>query len=111
MFAAASWTILHWRLAKKCSMAAYCSGAISGLEAATLAFGFITSFGSIVWGIVTGVACSFTTKIKFWTRIDDPLITRAGGLCCDLLRWRDHSLHRPPDGKGTAMAAVLSRKL
>jgi Amt family ammonium transporter len=65
MFAAASWTILDWRLAKKWSMVAYCSGAISGLVAATPASGFITPFGSVVLGIVTGVVCNFATKGKF----------------------------------------------
>ncbi|KAI9767455.1 MAG: hypothetical protein M1840_005684 [Geoglossum simile] len=73
MFAAASWVILDWRLAKKWSMVAYCSGVISGLVAATPASGFITPFGSVVLGVVTGVVCNFATKIKFWIRIDDSL--------------------------------------
>ena len=71
MFAAATWCILDWRLARKWSMVGWCSGTISGLVAATPASGFMTPWGSIVLGIVTGVVANFSTKIKFWIRIDD----------------------------------------
>jgi Amt family ammonium transporter len=73
VFAAMAWTILDWRLARKWSMVGWCSGAISGLVAATPASGFITPWGSVILGIVSGVVCNFSTKIKFWIRIDDAL--------------------------------------
>ena len=62
MFGAATWVILDWRLARKWSMVGWCSGAISGLVAATPASGYITPWGSIVLGIVTGAVCNYATK-------------------------------------------------
>ncbi|KAI9722826.1 MAG: hypothetical protein M1828_004392 [Chrysothrix sp. TS-e1954] len=72
-FASASWVLLDWRLAKKWSMVGWCSGAISGLVAATPASGYITPWGSVILGIVTGVVANFATKIKYWIRIDDSM--------------------------------------
>ena len=62
MFGAASWTLLDWRLARKWSMVGWCSGAISGLVAATPASGYCTPWGSIILGVVTGVTCNYATK-------------------------------------------------
>ncbi|KAF2755795.1 ammonium transporter-like protein [Pseudovirgaria hyperparasitica] len=73
MFAAITWTLLDWRLARKWSMVGWCSGTISGLVAATPASGFIDPWASVVLGIVTGVVCNFGTKIKFWVKIDDSM--------------------------------------
>lgn len=64
-FSAMTWVLLDWRLAKKWSMVGWCSGAISGLVAATPASGYITPWGSIILGIVTAVVCNFSTKSKF----------------------------------------------
>jgi len=73
MFAAMTWCLLDFRLAKKWSMVGWCSGTISGLVAATPASGFIDPWASIILGIVAGVCCNFGTKIKFLIRIDDSL--------------------------------------
>ncbi|KAK4461879.1 ammonium transporter MEP3 [Cladorrhinum samala] len=73
MFAAMTWCLLDYRLAKKWSLVGWCSGTISGLVAATPASGVITPWASIILGVVTGVACNFGTKIKFYIRIDDAL--------------------------------------
>lgn len=73
MFAAVTWTLLDWRLARKWSMVGWCSGCISGLVAATPASGFITPWASIVLGVVTGATCNYATKIKYLLRIDDSL--------------------------------------
>ncbi|SPN96745.1 probable ammonium transporter MEAA [Cephalotrichum gorgonifer] len=73
MFAAMTWCLLDFRLAKKWSMVGWCSGTISGLVAATPASGFISPWASLVLGIVAGVACNFGTKIKFMVGIDDSL--------------------------------------
>ncbi|KAK0645037.1 Ammonium transporter MEP3 [Lasiodiplodia hormozganensis] len=73
MFAAMTWVLLDWRLARKWSMVGWCSGTISGLVAATPASGFITPWASVVLGVVTGIVCNFATKIKFWVRIDDAM--------------------------------------
>jgi len=72
-FAAFTWVLLDFRLARKWSMVGWCSGTISGLVAATPASGFITPWGSVVLGITTGVLCNFSTKIKYWIRIDDSM--------------------------------------
>ncbi|KAF2174056.1 hypothetical protein M409DRAFT_16330 [Zasmidium cellare ATCC 36951] len=73
MFAAMSWVLLDYRLARKWSMVGWCSGAISGLVAATPASGFIPPWASVVLGISTGVVANFATKIKYWIKIDDSM--------------------------------------
>lgn len=70
-FASIAWVLLDWRLARKWSMVGWCSGAISGLVAATPASGFITSWGSVVLGIVTGIVCNFATKSTFGANAPD----------------------------------------
>ncbi|KAH7329044.1 ammonium permease MepC [Stachybotrys elegans] len=72
-FAASTWCLLDYRLAKKWSMVGWCSGMISGLVAATPASGFLDMWASILLGVVAGVACNFATKIKFMVGIDDSL--------------------------------------
>ncbi|KAF1816268.1 ammonium transporter [Eremomyces bilateralis CBS 781.70] len=72
-FAAITWVLLDFRLAKKWSMVGWCSGTISGLVAATPASGFITPWASVALGIVTGIVCNFGTKVKFWIKIDDSM--------------------------------------
>lgn len=73
MFAAMTWTILDWRLAKKWSMVGWCSGAIAGLVAATPASGYITPWASVALGITTGILANFGTKVKYWIQIDDAM--------------------------------------
>ncbi|PHH75260.1 hypothetical protein CDD80_2506 [Ophiocordyceps camponoti-rufipedis] len=72
-FAAMTWCLLDYRLTKKWSMVGWCSGAISGLVAATPASGFIDAWASILMGLVSGVACNFGTQIKHLVSIDDAL--------------------------------------
>ncbi|KAJ0417059.1 ammonium transporter AmtB-like domain-containing protein [Aspergillus carlsbadensis] len=72
-FAAISWVILDWRLARKWSMVGWCSGTISGLVAATPASGFLPPWASVILGIVTGIVCNYATKVKYWIRIDDSM--------------------------------------
>ncbi|GAB7366652.1 hypothetical protein MBLNU230_g8634t1 [Neophaeotheca triangularis] len=73
MFAAMTWVILDWRLARKWSMVGWCSGTISGLVAATPASGLIPPWASVILGIVTGIVANFSTKIKYWIKIDDSM--------------------------------------
>lgn len=72
-FAAMTWVILDWRLARKWSMVGWCSGTISGLVAATPSSGFIPAWASVVLGVVTGITCNYATKVKYWIRIDDSM--------------------------------------
>lgn len=69
MFAAATWVLLDYRLARKWSMVGWCSGCISGLVAATPASGFIPPWASIILGIVAGAVCNFGTKGKTATSL------------------------------------------
>ena len=62
MFGAMSWCVLDWRLARRWSMVGWCSGAISGLVAATPSSGFIPTWASILLGISAGVIANFGTK-------------------------------------------------
>ncbi|EPE29148.1 Ammonium transporter [Glarea lozoyensis ATCC 20868] len=73
MFGAITWCLLDYRLARKWSMVGWCSGTISGLVAATPASGFITPWASVILGIAAGIICNFSTKIKFWIKIDDSM--------------------------------------
>lgn len=63
-FAAVTWVLLDFRLARKWSMVGWCSGTISGLVAATPASGYLETWGSVGLGIATGIICNFATKSK-----------------------------------------------
>lgn len=54
-------------------MVAVCSGCISGLVAATPSSGMIPLWASVILGIVSGIVCNFSTKIKYLCRVDDSL--------------------------------------
>lgn len=62
MFGAVTWAVLDFRLAKKWSMVGWCSGAISGLVAATPASGFIPLWASVILGVAAGAIANFATK-------------------------------------------------
>ncbi|KAF8666762.1 Ammonium transporter [Rhizoctonia solani] len=72
-FAGVTWCLLDFRLERKFTMVGFCSGTIAGLVAATPASGFITLWGSVVLGVVTGAVCNYATKIKYLIGIDDAL--------------------------------------
>jgi Amt family ammonium transporter len=63
-FAAITWVLLDWRLARKWSMVGWCSGTISGLVSATPASGFITPWASVALGIASGSITNYATKRK-----------------------------------------------
>ncbi|KAK9321152.1 ammonium transporter AmtB-like domain-containing protein [Lipomyces orientalis] len=73
VFGGLSWCLMDYRLERKWSTVAICSGFISGLVAATPASGFIPMWASVALGIVAGVTCNLATKLKFLLRIDDSL--------------------------------------
>lgn len=72
-FGGFSWCVMDWRMERKWSTVALCSGCISGLVAATPASGCITLYGSVVLGITAGVVCNFATKLKYLVEVDDSL--------------------------------------
>lgn len=70
-FGAMSWCLLDYRLERKWSTVAVCSGIISGLVAATPCSGIVPLWASVILGILAGVVCNFSTKIKYLVRVDD----------------------------------------
>ncbi|ODQ79688.1 hypothetical protein BABINDRAFT_7905 [Babjeviella inositovora NRRL Y-12698] len=72
-FGAMTWGILDWRMEKKWSTVALCSGCISGLVAATPASGCIPLWASVVLGVVAGAVCNFATGFKYLVHVDDSL--------------------------------------
>ncbi|CAN6608064.1 ammonium transporter Mep1p [Trichomonascus vanleenenianus] len=72
-FGAMSWCLLDFRLERKWSTVAVCSGIISGLVAATPCAGVIPLWASVVLGVVAGVLCNFATQLKFLLHIDDSM--------------------------------------
>lgn len=68
-----TWCLLDFRLEKKWSMVALCSGCISGLVAATPSSGMIPLWASVILGVTAGVVCNFSTQIKYLCRVDDSL--------------------------------------
>ncbi|KAK1525630.1 ammonium transporter [Colletotrichum costaricense] len=84
-----TWMLLDYRLEKKWSTIAFCSGAIAGLVAITPGAGFVTPWAAVIFGIVGGIACNFGTKLKFVLGIDDGLDVFAvhgiGGICGNIL--------------------------
>jgi len=76
-FAAFSWSVLDYRLERKWSMVAVCSGAVSGLVAATPASGNIPMWASVILGVVAGICCNLSTGIKYLINVDDSLDTFA----------------------------------
>lgn len=72
-FGAVSWCLLDFRLERKWSMVAVCSGCISGLVAATPSSGVIPLWASVILGALAGVVCNLATKIKYLCHVDDSL--------------------------------------
>lgn len=68
-----TWCLLDFRLERKWSMVALCSGCISGLVAATPSLGMIPLWASVILGVTAGVVCNFSTQIKYLCRVDDSL--------------------------------------
>jgi len=72
--AAMAWMFAEWSAKGKPSLLGLVSGAIAGLVAVTPASGFAGPMGSLVLGLVAGVACFLAcTSIKNAFRYDDSL--------------------------------------
>ncbi|AET39463.1 ammonium permease MEP3 Ecym_4411 [Eremothecium cymbalariae DBVPG len=68
-----AWCLVDYRLERKLSTVGLCSGVICGLVAATPSSGCITLYGSLIQGIVAGIVCNFSTKIKYYLHVDDAM--------------------------------------
>ena len=72
--AALAWMFAEWMSKGKASLLGLVTGAVAGLVAVTPASGFAGPMGSIVLGIVAGVACFiFSTSVKNALGYDDSL--------------------------------------
>lgn len=77
IFGGMTWCLLDYRLERKWSTVAVCSGIISGLVAATPASGVIPLWASVILGVVACVVCNFATQIKYLIHVDDSMDTFA----------------------------------
>lgn len=68
-----SWVMAEWVLLKKPSILGAASGLVAGLVAITPASGFVTASGSIIIGLLAGVACFFGVRLKSKLGFDDSL--------------------------------------
>ncbi|MDD5036721.1 MAG: ammonium transporter [Methylococcaceae bacterium] len=72
--AALAWTGAEWLVRDKPSMLGAASGAVAGLVAITPACGYVGPMGSIVLGLLAGVACFWAvTSLKSLLGYDDSL--------------------------------------
>ena len=68
-----AWVFGEWATRGKPSLLGACSGAIAGLVAVTPACGYIGVGGSLIVGILAGLAGLWgVTMLKRWLRVDDP---------------------------------------
>ncbi|TBU34870.1 ammonium transporter [Dichomitus squalens] len=67
------WCLLDFRIERKWSMVGFCSGTIAGLVAATPASGYIPQWAAVIMGTIVGAVANYSTKLKFFLRIDDAL--------------------------------------
>jgi len=70
---ALTWMLLDYRLERKWSTIALCSGAVAGLVGITPAAGYVGTPASMAIGVVTAVCCNFATKLKYLLKVDDAL--------------------------------------
>lgn len=73
IFAAFTWCLLEFRIAKRWSMVGWCSGSIVGLVAATPACGFIPPYAAVILGIAAAFISNIATHCKN-SRIDKIII-------------------------------------
>lgn len=57
----------------KYSILSFCSGVVSGLIAITPGAGYVPVSAAPFFGILGAVGCNYSTRLKFWLDVDDPL--------------------------------------
>ncbi len=72
-FAAISWLVLEWSLARKPKFVGLLTGAVAGLATITPAAGFITTSSAALVGILAGIICYGAVSLKNRLRWDDAL--------------------------------------
>lgn len=71
--AIAGWLLYEFVKEKKGTSLGAASGAVAGLVAITPAAGALSPFGSIVLGLIAGIACAAAVSLKWKLGIDDSL--------------------------------------
>ena len=72
-FAAITWLIIEWSMAKKPKFVGLLTGAVAGLATITPAAGFVTLNSAIIIGIAAGVVCYLAVHLKNKMGWDDAL--------------------------------------
>ena len=72
-FAAISWLILEWSIAKKPKFVGLLTGAVAGLATITPAAGFVTPGSAAIIGLSAGILCYFAVSLKNKLQWDDAL--------------------------------------
>ena len=87
--AGVTWCLVDYRLEKKWSTVGFCSGVVAGLVAITPGSGYVPAWAAVVYGVCAGLACNFSTQLKYWIGADDALdifaVHAVGGLLGNLL--------------------------
>ncbi|KAJ3099101.1 hypothetical protein HDU97_003480 [Phlyctochytrium planicorne] len=70
---AIAWPAWDYFWSKKFSGLGFCSGAVAGLVAITPASGFVAPWASVIIGLLAGVVCNCSCRIKGYFGFDDAL--------------------------------------
>ncbi|KAJ1983531.1 hypothetical protein H4R34_001217 [Dimargaris verticillata] len=68
-----TWMLLQYRHERKLSSFGFCCGAVSGMVAVTPACGFVSSWATIIIGVVAGAMSHFAVELKDKYWFDDAL--------------------------------------
>ncbi len=72
-FAAVTWLIMDWILARKPKFVGLLTGAVAGLATITPAAGFVSPTTAVIIGIVAGIVCYLAVALKNKLKLDDAL--------------------------------------
>ena len=72
-FAAMSWLLAEWRVAKKPKFVGLLTGAVAGLATVTPAAGYISPSTAAVMGLIAGIVCYYACALKNRMGWDDAL--------------------------------------
>ncbi|MBI5647191.1 MAG: ammonium transporter [Ignavibacteriae bacterium] len=72
-FAAVTWLLMDWILAKKPKFVGLLTGAVAGLATITPAAGFVSPTTAVIIGIIAGIVCYGAVMLKNKLQLDDAL--------------------------------------
>ncbi|CAG8692175.1 4358_t:CDS:1, partial [Racocetra persica] len=84
-----TWALMDYRLEKKISALGFCSGVVAGLVAITPGSGYVECWAGAVYGVLAGIICNLSVKLKHVFNFDDALdvfaVHAVGGLIGNIL--------------------------